>query len=148
MGINIEVGVVFIFLAVVAYQDLTTRLIRDWWTLPWIAFFLFYNGVQHHLEPSIIGLVGMGVLLFIPGLLGWLGGGDWKMGMALGAGGGLVPALLLFALGFLLAPLLKTWLQRVSRRYVDEENAKLIPVGVLVFVADILFSVGVLMIER
>jgi len=79
-------------LAVVAsVTDVRRRRVPDWLTLPPIALGLAVCAWRLHWAGVALwaaGVGGMAVLLAVPWLLGGLGGGDFKMALALGALGG------------------------------------------------------------
>ena len=89
--------------AAASATDIRTRRIPDWLTLPPVAVGLAAFAWRLHWAGVGLwaaGVGGMAMLLAVPWLLGGLGGGDFKMALALGALGGPVFGLDALALGF------------------------------------------------
>ncbi|MHB1681245.1 MAG: prepilin peptidase [Bacilli bacterium] len=132
---SITLIVLLVYLTKAGLQDLMTRTISTWWTVTCAIIFLILHGLSGTLWLSVIGLVGMGVLTIAPGLMGWWGGGDFKLFMALGAAVGLLMAVWIVALAFMLGLPLQGAMRRISARYLASGDAALVPLGTLVAVA-------------
>ncbi len=79
---------------------------------------------------SLIGWLGMGVVLFVVAYFNVIGAGDWKMGMVMGAALGFLPALIVFAVSQAFAPLARP----ITRRFSDKRGVPMAPLVMVVFV--------------
>ncbi len=79
---------------------------------------------------SLIGWLGMGVILFVVAYRNVIGAGDWKMGVVMGAALGFFPALIVFAVAQALAPLARP----ITRRFSDKRGVPMAPLVTIVFV--------------
>ena len=76
------------FVYLVVHQDVSRLKIPNWLTLPALAAAMIHAGVVGGLSGLGSALAGAGCalgLLFVPFLVGWLGAGDVKAAMVLGA---------------------------------------------------------------
>lgn len=100
------VALVAMFTAVAAVQDIRTRSIPNWLTVPAFVLALVYHVMGSGwagLGNSLAGFaVGFGIL-FVLWLIGGGGGGDVKLMGALGAWVGLKPILMVFFVSAFLA---------------------------------------------
>ena len=97
-------------------SDLKYRKIYNWLTLPGVGVGIlasyFFGGAEGVWDALLGSLLAFG-LLFIPFFSGWMGGGDVKFFMLLGAAGGVrfvqETFILMLSLGGLLGLLQLTW---------------------------------------
>lgn len=130
-----------------AWQDLRTRRVRNVWNVSWILIFLVLHALTHTLWLSVGGLLGMTLAAGFPAWVGWWGGGDWKIGMALGAAVGLVPACLLFALALLTARLYRARVRRISARWMNVQQARWDPLGVYLMAPTVGYAIVALWVR-
>lgn len=117
-----------IFIIGAAIQDLRTRTISNAWNLLWLIGFIVLHVIHGLWLPSVVGVVGMGLVMLVPAIRGVYGVGDWKMGMVLGAALGYYVAAIVLVIALILqlfAPL-KRWMQKHSGELL-KERARTIP---------------------
>lgn len=88
----IRLGALALLLIISVYTDLSRRKIYNWATYPAIGFGIGIAGgeVLIHdqwvwMTPAILGMLSSSIVFGIPYLLGWLGAGDLKLLIAVGA---------------------------------------------------------------
>lgn len=112
-----------------AWQDIRLRRIHNAWNGYWGLGFILLHVWAGTWMASLIGLGVMGMATLIPAIRGWWGVGDWKMAMVLGAAVGVLPALLIWLIGCMMAGWLQKWFHALSLRYMDEAMASKIPLA-------------------
>lgn len=96
--------------------------------------FAFSLGTQ-----SLLAFAITCVLMLVPTLLQVWGQGDWKMSCVYGAAFGVVPAMGMFLIGFVLATFGRGITTRLSRDTMDDKKAKSVPIATFVAVSTMIF---------
>lgn len=96
-----------ILLTICVYTDLKRRLIYDWCTIPAMLYFLLVHLIAGSFVDSLLGLLGVGVVIYALALItkGGIGGGDIKLYAALGAAFGFTGGLWIAAIATIAAAL-------------------------------------------
>ncbi len=116
-----------VYLLIASVYDLYTHRIPNW--LNYVALPVLF-GASGMSMASLIGWLGMGVVLFVAAYMNVIGAGDWKMGMVMGAALGFLPALIVFAVAQALAPLARS----ITKRFSDKRGVPMAPLVTVVFV--------------
>lgn len=124
-----------IYTSFAAWVDLRERRIPNSWTVLWLVMFAWIHFENRTLMSAVLGFIIVTLSMLVPTILGVWGQGDWKMAMVIGTAVGAFPTLFIWFIGFLIVPLLKPWMYRLSLRYLSHEAARSIPVAVPVFSA-------------
>lgn len=120
------------FAVVAAWFDIRERRIPNGLNVLGLVFFLTLHVILGSVTGALFAFVSVGVLMLVPTLLGLWGQGDWKMAMVGGAALGVLPALLVWWLGLVLAKIFSIAARKFGIRWLRIEVRNGLPVAVFV----------------
>jgi Flp pilus assembly protein protease CpaA len=135
-------GGLILFSVVAGWFDLRQRRIPNLWNISWLLIIAVLQCRFTSISATILSGGVMLVIMLIPTVLGVWGQGDWKMSIVYGIALGVIPALLIWLMGFLIAIIGHRVTTRLSAQFMETKMARSVPLATFMGVATVICYVG------